>query len=121
MLQSETGFRGHVTYGIDVGEGVLGLAVLSQDAGGDLVHLADQLEHGVIGKLAKGKLALRNVTGIRLTEDSVAVARDDLARVQGGPQVVLDGLVAKVVANGGLHLGEPVKHFLVGTVEKRDY
>ena len=108
-----------ISYRVDVGEGVLGLAVLSQDARGDLVDLADQLEHGVIRQLAKSELALGDVAGIGLTEDGVTVSRDDLARVQGRPQVVLDGLVAKVVANGGLHLGEPVKHLLVGPVEYR--
>ena len=40
--------------GIDVGVGVLGLAVLREDAGGDLVDLADQLEHGVLGHVLCG-------------------------------------------------------------------
>ena len=108
-----------VTYSVNVGEGVLGLAVLGQDTGGDLVDLADQLEHGVIGQLAEGKLALRHVAGISLAEDGVTVAGNDLAGLQGRPQVVLDGLVAQVVANGGLHLGEPVQHLLVGPVKRR--
>lgn len=37
--------------GVDVGEGVLGLAVLGEDAGRDLVDLANELEHGVLGHL----------------------------------------------------------------------
>lgn len=45
VLQENTGV------GIDVGEGVLGLAVLSQDARGDFVNLADKLEHGVLGHI----------------------------------------------------------------------
>jgi hypothetical protein len=108
------------TYSIDVGEGVLSLAVLSQDARGNLVHLADQLEHRVIRELAEGKLALRNVTRIGLTEDGVAVAGNNLARVQSGPKIVLNGLITEVIANGCLHLGEPVEHFLVGPVEAKD-
>jgi hypothetical protein len=36
---------------IDVGVGVLGLAVLSQDTRGNLVNLADELEHGVLGEV----------------------------------------------------------------------
>lgn len=42
VLQENTGV------GIDVGEGVLGLAVLSEDTRGDLVDLADELEQGVL-------------------------------------------------------------------------
>ena len=105
--------------GIDVGEGVLGLAVLGQDTGGDLVDLADQLEHGVIGKLAQSKLALGDVTGVSLTQNSVTVTGNDLTGVQSGPQVVGDRLVSKVVANSLLHLGEPVQDFLVGKTVKR--
>lgn len=109
----------HTRVGINVGVRVLGLAVLGQDTGRDLVDLADQLEHGVIGQLAQGKLALRDVAGVGLAQDGVTVTRHDAATVQGGPQVVLDGLVAEVVANGLLHLGEPVQHLLVGqTVER---
>lgn len=105
--------------GVDVGVRVLGLAVLGQNTGSNLVNLADQLEHGVIGQLAQGKLALRDVTGVSLAQDGVTVAGHDAATVQSGPQVVLDGLVAEIVADGLLHLGEPVQDLLVGqTVER---
>ena len=107
------------TYSIHVGEGVLGLAVLGQDTRSDLVDLADQVEHRVIRQLAEGKLALRNVTGVGLTEDGVTVSGDNLAGVEGGPQVVLDGLVTQVVANRGLHLREPVQNLLVGQSVER--
>lgn len=90
--------------------------MLGQNARGDLVDLADKLEHGVIGELAKSELALRHVTGIGLTQNGVTVSGNDLTGVQGGPEVVLDGLVAEVVANGLLHLGEPVQNLLVGPV-----
>lgn len=100
--------------GIDVGVGVLGLAVLGQHTRGDLVDLADQLEHGILGHLLLRELALRHVARVRLAQDSVAVAGHDTARVQGGPQVVSDVLVAQVVTNRLLHLGEPVQHLLVG-------
>lgn len=118
--------------GIDVGEGVLGLAVLSEDTRGDLVDLADEVEHGVVGHLLCGvvsicairkgvsvrltlsELALSHVTGVSLAEDGVAVTGDDTAGVEGGPEVVSDGLVAKVIANRLLHLGEPVEDLLVG-------
>ena len=105
-----------LTYSIHVGEGVLSLAVLGQDTRSDLVDLADQVEHRVVRELAESKLALGHVTGVGLTKDGVTVTGDDLTGVEGRPQVVLDGLVAKVVADGRLHLGEPVEHFLVGPV-----
>lgn len=58
MLEEDTGV------GVDVGEGVLGLAVLGEDAGRDLVDLANELEHGVVGHLlCKGeKQLLANIS-----------------------------------------------------------
>lgn len=88
--------------------------MLGQHTRSNLVDLADELEHRVVRKVAESKLALRHVTRVGLTEHSVSVTRDDLASVQGGPEVVLDSLVAEIVANGLLHLLEPDKDFLVG-------
>ena len=93
--------------------------MLGQNARSDLVDLADQVEHGVVRQLAEGKLALRDVTGVSLTKDGVTISGDDLAGVEGGPQVVLDGLVAEVTADGLLHLGEPVEHLLVSQSVER--
>jgi hypothetical protein len=113
VLEEDTGV------GVDVGVGVLGLAVLGENTGGDLVDLADELEHGVVGQVLLGELALGDVTGVSLAEDGVAVSGNDLAGLEGRPEVVLDGLVAEVVANGLLHLLEPDKDLLVGqTVER---
>ena len=113
VLEEDTGV------GVDVGVGVLGLAVLGENTGGDLVDLADELEHGVVGQVLLGELALGDVAGVGLAEDGVAVTGNDLASLEGGPEVVLDGLVAEVVANGLLHLLEPDKDLLVGqTVER---
>ena len=100
--------------GIDVGERVLGLAVLGEDAGGDLVDLADELEHGVVGQMLLSKLALGDVAGVSLAEDGVAVSGDDLAGLERGPEVVLDGLVAEIVANSLLHPLQPNENLLVG-------
>lgn len=58
--------------------------------------------------------ALSSVAGVSLAEDGVAVTRDDTAGVESRPEVVGDGLVAEVVANSLLHLGQPVEHLLVG-------
>ena len=105
--------------GVDVGVGVLGLAVLGEDTRGDLVDLGDELEHWVVGQVLLGELALGDVTGVSLAENGVAVTGNDLASLEGGPEVVLDGLVAEVVANSLLHLLEPDKDLLVSqTVER---
>lgn len=65
-----------------------------------------------------GKLALSSVAGVCLSEDGVAVTGNDTAGVKSGPEVVGDGLVAEVIADNLLHLGEPVEHLLVSeTVE----
>jgi hypothetical protein len=109
----------HTGVGIDVGEGVLGLSVLSEDTGSDLVDLGDEVEHGVIGKVLKSELALADVAGVGLAEDGVAVTGNDTARLEGVPEVLGDVLVRKVRADGLLHLGEPVEDLLVGkTVER---
>lgn len=69
--------------------------------------------------LTEGELALGRVAGISLAEDSVAITRNNTARIQRGPEVVGDGLVAKVTTDSLLHLGEPVENLLVSqTVER---
>ena len=104
--------------GINVGVGVFGLAVLGEDTRGNLVDLADELEHGVLGHLLLGEGALRSVSGVSLAENSVAVTGDDAAGVESRPEVVSDGLVAEIVANDLLHLSEPVENLLVGKAVK---
>jgi hypothetical protein len=108
VLQQDTGV------GIDVGVWVLGLSVLGKDAGGDLVNLADELEHWIIGEMLLGEFTLGDVAGVSLAEDGVAVARNDLAGLEGCPEIFLDLLVAKIGTDGGLHLLEPDEDFLVG-------
>jgi hypothetical protein len=101
---------------IDVRVWILGLSVLGQDAWGNLVDLADQLEHRVLWQFAQSELSLGNIARIGLAEDSMAVAGYDTARIESIPEVLGDVGVAKVGANSLLHLREPVEHFLVGTV-----
>src|SRR5690606_17944130 len=62
--------------------------------------------------LTLGKDALSDVAGVSLAEDGVAVTGDDTAAVEGVPEVLGDGLVAEVIANLLLHLGEPLEHLL---------
>ena len=118
-MHGETEQTGRGTYSINIGVRVLGLAVLGQDARSDLVNLADQLEHGVIRQLAESKLALGRVARVGLAKNGVTVSRNNATSVEGRPEIVLDGLVAEVVADDLLHFGEPVKDFLVGPIEKK--
>lgn len=92
--------------------------MLGQNARSDLVNLADQLEHGIIWKLAESKLTLAGVAWVGFAEDGVAVAWNNLPGVQGGPQITLNGLVAEIVADDFLHLHQPGQDFLVGSVGK---
>lgn len=92
--------------------------MLSENTWGNLVDLADELEHWVIWEVLLGERSLGHVSWVSLAEDGVAVTWNDLSSVKGGPEVLLDLLIGKIVADGGLHLGEPVKDLLVGkTVE----
>lgn len=102
--------------GVDVGVGVLGLAVLLEDLGGDAAVLLDELEDGVLGNLgASGGIVHESLeAGIGLAEDGVAVAGNNTARVEGGPEVVLDVLLAVGRRDVVLHLEDPAEDFLGG-------
>lgn len=63
----------HAAVGVYVGPGVLGLALLQEHVGHDLVELGHQLEHGIVGQVLQGKLALAGVTRIGLPQDGVAI------------------------------------------------
>jgi len=66
-----------------------------------------------------GECTLSHVTRISLAENCVTVTWNNLASLEGRPEVLGDSLVAKIVTNRGLHLGEPVQNLLVGkTVER---
>lgn len=116
--------------GVHVGPGVLGLAGLEEDVGDDLVDLADELEEGVLRQVLEGELSLRGVSRVLhssapttlrnkdgtygLSEDGVAVTGDDLARLEGRPDVLGDLVVRRGLADLGAHLLEPSEDLLVG-------
>jgi hypothetical protein len=79
VLEKNTGV------GVNVGVWVLGLAVLGEDTWGNLVDLADKVEHWVIWKMLLGKLALGNVTWICLAENGVSITWNDLTSLEGAP------------------------------------
>lgn len=66
--------------GVDIGPGVLGLTLLQQHVGHNLVELGDQLEHGVVGQVLQGKLTLAGVTWVGLPQDGVAITGHNLRR-----------------------------------------
>jgi hypothetical protein len=69
--------------------------------------------------LTLSELALGRVAGVGLAENGVAVAGNDTTGVEGIPEILGDGLVAEVITNNLLHLGEPVEHLLVGQAVQR--
>ncbi len=111
---------------IDVGVRVLGLTVLCEDVGHDLVDGVDELEEFVVGHVLLAEGLLARVARISLAEDGVTVARNDALGVEEVPgelgEGFLEGLLVVDVDTSGLALladGEEVrKDFLVGeTVE----
>ena len=99
--------------GIDVGPGVLGLAGLQQDVGGDLVDLGNELEELVIGNVLESEFSLGSVSGVSLSENGVSVSGNDTS-LQGVPAVLLNLLVGGISTDLGLHLLDPPQDFLVG-------
>lgn len=93
--------------------------MFGQNTWRNLVNLADELEHWVIGQVLLGEGSLGHITGVGLPENGMAISRDDLAGLESGPQVVGNGLVAEIIANGSFHLSEPVQYFLVGKAVER--
>ena len=89
--------------------------MLCQNSWSDLIHLANKLEHWIIGQVTESKLALRDVAGVGLAEDGVTVARNNLSRLEGGPEVVRNSFVTKVAADLLLHFLQPIEDLLVGT------
>lgn len=90
--QEDSGMR------VNVGVGVLGLAVLGEDSGHDVVDGGDDLEEFVVGHVLEGELPLASVPGVGLAEDGVAVSGDDLLGVEGVPGELGDGLGVDLLA-----------------------
>lgn len=101
---------------IDVGVGVLGLAVLEQNAGCDLGVLLNQSEDRVGHDFGPGAGEVHQglEAGVGLAEHAVAVAGDDLAGLQGRPEVVCDVAVGGVVADLVAHVEDPAEDLLGG-------
>ncbi len=63
---------------VDVGEGVLGLAVLGEDGGHDLKDGGHDVEQLVLGKVLLRKLTLRRVSGVSDAQNCMAVPGNNL-------------------------------------------
>ena len=109
----------HAGVRVHVRPRVLRLASSEQDIGHDLVHLRNELEHRVVRQVLERELALGGVARVRLAEDGVAVARDDLTTIQRRPDILLHSLISGILANLGLHPAEPDEHLLVRKAVER--
>jgi hypothetical protein len=67
----------------------------------------------------EGKFALGSVARVGLAKDSMAVTWDDLARLEGLPDISTDLVIGGIFANLSLHLGQPDENLLVGKTMKR--
>mmetsp|Transcript_36347 Transcript_36347/g.79542 ORF Transcript_36347/g.79542 Transcript_36347/m.79542 type:complete len:204 (-) Transcript_36347:666-1277(-) len=107
---------------IDIGVRICNLAVLLEDAGHDLIDGINDLEKLIIRQVLQSKFSLASVTRIGLTEDSVAVPRNDLLRVESIPSKFGNSLGIHLLTLGGELIGQllnPLEHLLVGkTVER---
>lgn len=93
--------------------------MLGQDTRSNLVDLAHKLEQRIFWQLAEGEFSLGDVAGIGLAKNGVTISGNHTARIEGGPQVIGDGLVTEIAPDGLLHLGEPEQDFLVGQSVQR--
>src|ERR1019366_1112580 len=73
---------------IDVRPGILGLAVLFQDAGSHLKDHGNELEQRIVLEARSGEteLALRHVARVGLTQNGVTVARNHLISLESVPK-----------------------------------
>lgn len=104
--------------GVYIRPGVLGLSVLGQDLGGNLVDGRDEVEQVVVRHVLEGKLTLSSVTGVSLSQNGMAVTGNNTTSVQSVPEVLLNVFLGDVGSNLGLNLKEPFQDLLVGTSVK---
>ena len=96
----------HSTHGVYIGKRILGLAMLCQHFGCDFRGHLHKLEERVGGDGGAGEAEVHEGFEARVgaAEDGMAVAGDNLARFQEGPEVCADG--------GGVEGGDGGVHFL---------
>lgn len=101
--------------------GVLGLAVLGEDAGGNLGGSGDKLEDGVVldllSRVSKVHESLESRVG--LSQNGVAVTGDDSAGLEDGPQVLDQVLVGVALGDVLLHVEDESQDLLGGEAVER--
>ena len=108
--------------GIHVWPRVLCLALLLENVRDDLVDGRDDLEEVVVWHVLQAELTLSHVPRVSLAEDRVAIARDDLACLQGLPRKLADRLVRDALAlllELLVELKHPSEHLLVREAVER--
>jgi hypothetical protein len=98
---------------------VLAYTHLKQNIRDDIVDLANELEEFVIRQVLECKLALCDITRVRLAKHSMAVAGNNLPALQSRPDVLLDRFVTSILSNLGLHFREPDEDLLVREAMQR--
>ncbi len=104
----------HAGAAVDVGEGVLRLAVFLQHAGRYLGVPFHELEDGVLGDFGAGGGEFHEgfEAWVRFPQHGVSVAGDYLAGFQGRPEVVFYVGVGEGGPDLGLHFEDPAEDFL---------
>ncbi len=100
--------------GVHVRPRVLGLAVLQEHIGRDLVDLGDELEERVLGQVLQSELTLAFVAWVGLAQYGVAVAWQYSALAERLPDEVLHLLIGRVLTDLLDRLLDPNQHLLVG-------
>lgn len=102
------------TGSLEKAETIIYLSMFRKNTRGDLGILLDQLEDRVGQDIrASGSKVHESLeTRVRLAEDTMAVARDDTARLQGVPEVGTDVLVSELGSDLLLHGQDPPQDFL---------
>ena len=63
---------------IHIGPGVLGFALLCEHVRNHLKKLCHQLEERIVGEMLEGKLTLAHVAWVCLSQDCMAITRNNL-------------------------------------------
>ena len=102
-----------------IGPWVLNLASLKKDGRHQHVQLGHELEELVVGQMLQGKLSLAGVPWVSLTQNSVTIARNNLARLQKAPHKVLHLVIGSIQSYAFDHLLEEDEHLLVSEAMER--
>ena len=106
----------HTAVGVHVGPGVLGLSVLGENAGSNLVDEAHKIDKLVVLDVLLAELTLAGKAGVGLAQNSVPITGHNLAAVEGVPKRFFHGVLGE--ATGSLvlvaELLDPNQNLLIG-------